>query len=107
MALRGPCLVDAVSVVAFAAVNGPVEARDQYSWERAVGALPERPPVSIGDPSLVTGSLLVCGMDDMFQLLLQHGRIAVRFLCGVPVVRYANITQKVSDRYEQPHVAPH
>src|SRR6476660_6527193 len=27
----------------------------------AVGAVPERLPVSIGDPSLVTGSLVVCG----------------------------------------------
>src|SRR2546427_1680888 len=28
----------------------------------AVGAVPERLPVSIGDPALVTGSLMVCGM---------------------------------------------
>ena len=33
----------------------------------AVGAVPERLPVSIGDPSLVTGSLMVCGMADVFQ----------------------------------------
>jgi len=40
----------------------------------AVGAVPDRLPVSIGDPSLVTGSLMVCGMADVFQLLLQNGR---------------------------------
>ncbi len=41
----------------------------------AVGAAPERLPVSIGDPALVTGSLMVCGMADVFQLFLQNGRI--------------------------------
>src|SRR5665213_4466257 len=40
----------------------------------AVGALPERLPVSIGDPSLVTGSLMTTGMADIFQLFLQGGR---------------------------------
>src|SRR4029450_2395560 len=43
----------------------------------AVGAVPERLPVSIGDPSLVTGSLMVCGMADVFQSFLQNGRIEV------------------------------
>ncbi len=33
----------------------------------AVGAVPERLPVSIGDPALVTGSLMVCSMADVFQ----------------------------------------
>ena len=37
----------------------------------AVGAQPARLPVSIGDPALVTGSLMVCGMADVFQLMLQ------------------------------------
>src|SRR6267143_1076997 len=36
----------------------------------AVGAVPERLPMSIGDPALVTGSLMVCGMADVFQLML-------------------------------------
>src|SRR6059058_3599408 len=43
----------------------------------AVGAVPERLPVSIGDPALVTGSLMVCGMADVFQCMLQNGRIEV------------------------------
>src|SRR5207253_7475653 len=57
----------------------------------AVGAVPERLPVSIGDPALVTGSLMVCGMADVFQLFLQNGRIEVGFLGGAQVDRYANI----------------
>ena len=36
----------------------------------AVGAVPERLPVSIGDPSLVTGSLMVCSMADVYQHFL-------------------------------------
>src|SRR5919201_223640 len=55
----------------------------------AVGAVPERLPVSIGDPALVTGSLMVCGMGDVFQLLLQNGRIDVGFLGGAQIDRYA------------------
>src|SRR3989442_748310 len=51
----------------------------------AVGATPSRLPVSIGDRALVTGSLMVCGMADVFQLFLQNGRIEVGFLGGAQV----------------------
>src|SRR6185437_3774568 len=61
----------------------------------AVGAVPERLPVSIGDPALVTGSLMVCGMADVFQLFLQNGRIEVGFLGGAQVDRYGNINTTV------------
>ncbi len=43
----------------------------------AVGAVPARLPMSIGDPALVTGALMVCGMADIFQFFLQNGRIEV------------------------------
>lgn len=70
----------------------------------AVGAVPERLPVSIGDPALVTGSLMVCGMADVFQLFLQNGRIEVGFLGGAQVDRYANINTTVIGPYERPKV---
>ena len=70
----------------------------------AVGAVPERLPVSIGDPALVTGSLMVCGMADVFQLFLQNGRIEVGFLGGVQVDRYANINTTVIGAYDRPKV---
>jgi len=70
----------------------------------AVGALPERLPVSIGDPALVTGSLMVCGMADVFQLFLQNGRIEVGFLGGAQVDRYGNINTTVIGPYERPAV---
>jgi glutaconate CoA-transferase subunit B len=70
----------------------------------AVGAEPERLPVSIGDPSLVTGSLMVCGMADVFQCLLQNGRIEVGFLGGAQIDRYCNINTTVIGEYARPSV---
>src|SRR5712691_12448542 len=70
----------------------------------AVGAVPERLPMSIGDPALVTGSLMVCGMADVFQLMLQNGRIEVGFLGGAQVDRYGNLNTTVIGPYERPTV---
>jgi glutaconate CoA-transferase subunit B len=70
----------------------------------AVGATPERLPVSIGDPALVTGSLMVCGMADVFQYFLQNGRIEVGFLGGAQVDRWANINTTVIGDYAHPKV---
>src|SRR5215207_8688601 len=70
----------------------------------AVGAVPERLPVSIGDPALVTGSLMVCSMADVFQSLLQNGRIEVGFLGGAQIDRYGNINTTVVGPYPHPAV---
>jgi glutaconate CoA-transferase subunit B len=70
----------------------------------AVGAVPERLPVSIGDPALVTGSLMVCSMADVFQSLLQNGRIEVGFLGGAQIDRYGNINTTVVGEYRHPTV---
>ena len=70
----------------------------------AVGAVPERLPVSIGDPSLVTGSLMVCSMADVFQLFLQNGKIEVGFLGGAQVDRFGNINTTVIGGYDKPKV---
>src|SRR5881409_179945 len=70
----------------------------------ALGAVPERLPLSIGDPALVTGSLMVCGMADVFQLFLQNGRIEVGFLGGAQVDRYGNINTTVIGPYKRPAV---
>ena len=70
----------------------------------AIGALPERLPVSIGDPSLVTGSLMVTGMADIFQLFLQGGRIEVGFLGGAQIDKYGNINTTVVGDYAHPKV---
>jgi len=70
----------------------------------AVGAVPDRLPVSIGDPALVTGSLAVASMADIFQCYLQGGRIQVGFLGGAQVDRYGNINSTVIGNYEHPKV---
>jgi glutaconate CoA-transferase subunit B len=70
----------------------------------AVGAVPDRLPVSIGDPALVTGSLSVASMADIFMLYLQGGRIQVGFLGGAQVDRYGNINSTVIGKYDAPKV---
>jgi glutaconate CoA-transferase, subunit B len=70
----------------------------------AVGAVPERLPLSIGDPTLVSGALMVCGMADIFQCFLQSGRIEVGFLGGAQVDRWGNINTTVIGEYARPKV---
>ena len=70
----------------------------------AVGAVPERVPVSIGDPALAAGALMVCGMADVFQFLLQRGRIDVGFLGGAQIDRFAHINTTVIGDYARPRV---
>ncbi|MEO8448607.1 MAG: CoA-transferase [Gemmatimonadota bacterium] len=70
----------------------------------AVGATPARLPVSVGDPSLVTDSLMVCPMADIFQYLLQNGRVQVGFLGGAQVDRWGNINSTVIGPYDHPKV---
>lgn len=70
----------------------------------AVGAVPDRLPVSIGDPALVTGSLMVAPMTDIFQYFLQNGRIQVGFLGGAQLDRWGNINTTVVGPYDKPKV---
>ncbi|MBC5827278.1 MAG: CoA-transferase subunit beta, partial [Candidatus Eremiobacteraeota bacterium] len=70
----------------------------------AVGAQPDRLPVSIGDPALVTDSLAVASMADVFQCYLQGGRIQVGFLGGAQIDRYGNINSTVIGSYAKPKV---
>ncbi len=69
-----------------------------------IGAQPARLPLSIGDPTLVTGALSVCSMYDIFALYLQRGYIDVGFLGGAQIDRYANINATVIAGYEHPKV---
>jgi glutaconate CoA-transferase subunit B len=70
----------------------------------AVGAVPDRVPPSIGDPSLVTGSLMVTSMADIFQSFLQNGKIQVGFLGGAQVDKHGNINTTVVGPYGAPKV---
>jgi len=70
----------------------------------AVGAVPERVPPSIGDPALVTGSLMVTSMADIFQSFLQNGKIQIGFLGGAQVDKFGNINTTVVGPYNAPKV---
>jgi glutaconate CoA-transferase subunit B len=70
----------------------------------AVGAVPERLPISIGDPALVTNSLSVCSMFDIFNFYLQGGLIDVGFLQGAQVDAHGNLNTTVIGDYRQPSV---
>jgi glutaconate CoA-transferase, subunit B len=70
----------------------------------AVGAVPDRLPVSIGDPSLVTDALGVCSMADVFYLYLQGGRIDVGFLQGAQIDRFGSLNTTVIGDYASPTV---
>lgn len=70
----------------------------------AVGAIPERLPVSIGDPALVTDSLSIASQPEIFQNYLQKGLIEVGFLGGAQIDRYGNINTTVIGDYENPKV---
>jgi glutaconate CoA-transferase subunit B len=70
----------------------------------AVGADPKRLPISIGDPSLVTNSLGVFSMFDVFSFYLQGGLIDVGFLQGVQIDRFGNLNTTVIGDYQHPKV---
>lgn len=69
-----------------------------------IGAQPARLPLSIGDPTLVSGALAVCSMYDIFSLYLQRGNVDVGFLGGAQIDRYGNINATVVGGYEHPKV---
>ena len=70
-----------------------------------VGAEPTRLPLSIGDPTLVSGSLSVVSMYDIFANYLQRGNVDVGFLGGAQIDKFGNINATViGNDYAQPKV---
>jgi glutaconate CoA-transferase subunit B len=69
-----------------------------------IGAQPARLPLSIGDPTLVSGALAVCSMYDIFSLYLQRGNVDVGFIGGAQIDRYGNINATVIGSYDHPKV---
>lgn len=69
-----------------------------------IGTRPERIPLSIGDPGLVTGALMVAPMTDVFQYVLQRGHIDVGFLGAAQIDRFGNINTTVIGSYKKPKV---
>ena len=69
-----------------------------------IGSRPARLPLSIGDPTLVSGASSVCSMYDIFSLYLQRGNVDVGFLGGAQIDRFANINATVIGDYAHPKV---
>jgi len=77
----------------------------QLIYESGVyGAQPARLPLSIGDPTLVTGATSVISMVDLFGLYLQRGLVDVALLGGAQIDRYGNLNTTVIGSYENPKV---
>jgi glutaconate CoA-transferase subunit B len=69
-----------------------------------VGARPERLPLSVGDPTLVTGALQVMGMWELFAHHLQRGLVDVAFLAGAQIDRRGNLNTTVVGDYRSPKI---
>jgi glutaconate CoA-transferase subunit B len=69
-----------------------------------IGAQPARLPLSIGDPTLVSGAAAVCSMYEIFAFYLQNGKIDVGFLGGAQIDRFGNVNATVIGSYDRPKV---
>jgi glutaconate CoA-transferase, subunit B len=66
------------------------------------GARPARLPLSIGDPTIVTGATAVTSMFELFGFYLQGGLIDVGFLGAAQIDRFGNINTTVIGDYASP-----
>ena len=66
------------------------------------GARPARLPLSIGDPTIVTGATAVTSMYELFSFYLQGGLIDVGFLGAAQIDRFGNINTTVIGPYDAP-----
>jgi len=69
-----------------------------------IGAKPARLPLSIGDPTLVSGAASVCSMYDIFAFYLQRGNVDVGFMGGAQIDKFGNINATVIGDYAHPKV---
>lgn len=68
----------------------------------AYGAQPARLPLSIGDPTIVTGATSVMSMVELFGYYLQRGLVDVGFLGAAQIDRFGNINSTVIGDYDAP-----
>jgi glutaconate CoA-transferase subunit B len=66
------------------------------------GARPARLPLSIGDPTIVTGATAVTSMLELFGYYLQGGLIDVGFLGAAQIDRRGDINTTVIGAYDRP-----
>jgi glutaconate CoA-transferase, subunit B len=77
----------------------------QLIYESGVyGARPARLPLSIGDPTLATGSTAITSMYELFAFYLQRGLVDAAFLGGAQIDRFGNLNTTVIGEYAHPKV---
>jgi glutaconate CoA-transferase subunit B len=75
----------------------------QLVYESGVfGARPARLPLSIVDPTIVTGAIAVTSMLELFGYYLQRGLVDVGFLGAAQIDRFGNINTTVIGDYQRP-----
>lgn len=70
----------------------------------AVDSRPTRTPLSIGDACLVPGAAMLCGLSEVFGLILQPGHVDVGFIGGAQIDRFGNLNTTVIGDYRAPKV---
>jgi glutaconate CoA-transferase subunit B len=70
----------------------------------AIGARPQRLPLSIGDDDLAAGAQDLVSVPEMFNYWIGGGRIDVGFLGAAQIDRFGNINTTVIGDYDQPKV---
>ncbi|HEY7936681.1 MAG TPA: CoA-transferase [Candidatus Limnocylindrales bacterium] len=66
------------------------------------GARPARLPLSIGDPTIVSGATAAMSMFELFAFYLQGGLVDVGFLGAAQIDRFGNINTTVIGDYANP-----
>jgi glutaconate CoA-transferase, subunit B len=75
----------------------------QLVYESGVfGARPRRLPLSIGDPTLASGSTAITSMFELFAFYLQRGLIDVGLLGAAQIDKFGNINTTVIGDYDAP-----
>jgi glutaconate CoA-transferase, subunit B len=70
----------------------------------AIGARPQRLPLSIGDDDLAAGAQDLVSVPEMFNYWIGGGRIDVGFLGAAQIDRFGNINTTVIGDYDDPKV---
>jgi glutaconate CoA-transferase subunit B len=70
----------------------------------AIGARPQRLPLSIGDDDLAAGAQDLVSVPEMFNYWIGGGRIDVGFLGASQIDRFGNINTTVIGDYDEPKV---
>lgn len=68
----------------------------------AVGAVPSRPPLSIGDPTLVAGAIASLSIADVFSYVIEGGRIDTAFVGAAEIDRAGRLNTTTIGPYGSP-----